>query len=588
MNLSINNFKINHNTGMKFSNQRICRYSNLEPLRADTISFGALKKSQFSGIDLFVVNKFKAPIERFKCNDDLQKWCQREINKLNKKDLSGRQEEITIQRKATFKEWLDYVTEENDAYNSAIAFLVLSEIVKDIDTDNDREIPPLNKGVLAQTIDDIDKRLREKPKAMVNFNTEYRKNLQNISLDNLKTNLNSNKTGWVLIPSKGHDAEHFEENVDKLKTLSCRTWCTSSFNAEPYLLRGDFHIYLENGEPKLGVRFISDVIVEIQGEKNNSKIPVKYMDIAYEHTKNNKLSNSTQNEFEKARAAKEKALKLEEKLKKEGLDFKTCSKKQLLEACGINCEVDSDGFLILDKYKQPDKDFAFDDLGINENNLFKSIKKIKGDADFSDSRVTHLGSLESIDGKANFYHSMLKNLGNLQFIGGDAVLFGSQVRNFGNLQFIGGSVDFRHAKIINLGNLQTIGGSANFSGSNVTDLGNLQFIGGSANFSESKVKNLKNLRTIGMDACFDNNSQVINLGKLEHIGGRALFEESKITSLRNLRSISGSADFSESQITDLGNLRSVGGVVTLTDTQLTPDDFRNVKVTGRIIGASYI
>ena len=78
---------------------------------------------------------------------------------------------------------------------------------------------------------------------------------------------------------KENDPENFEANVEKLKTLSHKNWCTKSFNAEPYLSQGDFHVYLENGEPKLGIRFIGSKIQEIQGEQNNGQIPLKYFDI---------------------------------------------------------------------------------------------------------------------------------------------------------------------------------------------------------------------------------------------------------------------------------------------------------------------
>ena len=61
-------------------------------------------------------------------------------------------------------------------------------------------------------------------------------------------------------------------DIDKLKTLSYKTWCTKSFNAEPYLSEGDFHVYLENGQPKLGVRFVDGAVKEIQGVLNNGKI----------------------------------------------------------------------------------------------------------------------------------------------------------------------------------------------------------------------------------------------------------------------------------------------------------------------------
>ena len=40
----------------------------ITPLKYDTVSFGAMKKSQFDGIDLYIIKKFKARIEKFNSN----------------------------------------------------------------------------------------------------------------------------------------------------------------------------------------------------------------------------------------------------------------------------------------------------------------------------------------------------------------------------------------------------------------------------------------------------------------------------------------------------------------------------------------
>ena len=385
------NFKNNN-----YNKTSCAKYPNLKPLSYDCVSFTAMKKSQFKGIDLAVINKFQAPIEKFNSNSDLQDWCLDKINKLKEKDLDGRQQETTIQRKATFKEWTDYIQNENDAYNNAICLLILDGILSDIKNDNDKEIPVLNKGILAQTIDEINKEVKNNPKAQINFNKQYKLNLQKMSLDNLDNNLDSNQTGWVIIPSKENDPENFESNVDKLKTLSHHNWCTASFNAEPYLSEGDFHVYLENGKAKLGVRFVKDKIQEIQGEKNNSKIPIKYYNIAKSHVESNnyKLSYKTENEFRQARIIEREIKELEEKLKAKGVDFKTASTMQLFDAFGIKYEVDKDGLLIIEEYRQPNKNFTFDDIQIDENKLFKDIKKIKGNAYFSESKVTSLDNIE--------------------------------------------------------------------------------------------------------------------------------------------------------------------------------------------------
>ena len=45
-------------------------------LKADTVSFGAMKKTQFVGIDLMMVNQLRAPIQNFNSYEDFQNYCQ--------------------------------------------------------------------------------------------------------------------------------------------------------------------------------------------------------------------------------------------------------------------------------------------------------------------------------------------------------------------------------------------------------------------------------------------------------------------------------------------------------------------------------
>ena len=56
-------------------------------------NFTAMKKSQFSGLDFFIVEKFKAPIEKFNTNKDFQTWAKTQFEKLRLKDFGGRSEQ---------------------------------------------------------------------------------------------------------------------------------------------------------------------------------------------------------------------------------------------------------------------------------------------------------------------------------------------------------------------------------------------------------------------------------------------------------------------------------------------------------------
>ena len=79
------------------------------------IAFGAMKKSQFSGIDLVCIEKFKAPIEKFNKNEDLQNWAKQKLDLILNKDYGGRQIETIDQRISILHSWKKYIEQNNNA-----------------------------------------------------------------------------------------------------------------------------------------------------------------------------------------------------------------------------------------------------------------------------------------------------------------------------------------------------------------------------------------------------------------------------------------------------------------------------------------
>lgn len=239
---------------------------------------------------------------------------------------------------------------------------------------------------------------KHKKHKKTHFNRPCQLNLSNV---NLKNNQYSNKTGWVVIPSRKNDPDNYRRNVNKLKALSPESWSLASFwDFDGFCLdEGDFHVYFENGKPKLGVQLIDDEIQGIHEEENYSKLSPKYIEILKQHIEENDLGIG---EF-----AEDTIAKLE-KIQKKFLEFKRGfeektghslekgSAEEILQYVGIETERDKDGFLIISEYRRPSEDFSFDDLGIDENKLFKDIKEIKGNADFMDSKLISLDSLQSI------------------------------------------------------------------------------------------------------------------------------------------------------------------------------------------------
>ena len=109
----------------------------------------------------------------------------------------------------------------------------------------------------------------------INVEKLYRKMLTDMATQNVAEKIEvSPGKEWVYIPSKAEDPVHFKSNVEKLKQLSASTWCTKSFNAEPYLQRGGFWILIENQTTKIAVRKDGDKVQEIQDIQNKGLKPI--------------------------------------------------------------------------------------------------------------------------------------------------------------------------------------------------------------------------------------------------------------------------------------------------------------------------
>ncbi len=540
-------------------------------------SFYGMKKNQFNGIDALVVDKFKAPIEKFRTVDYLYDWADNQCDEVLEKDYYGRTPETIAQRIAILDEWKDYFENENKEYSPTEKLIILKGITKELKPNNDNIPPVLNKGVLANTIFNLKEDLKENPKLNFDFAKTYTNNLRIFYMEEIKSE--DGETRWVVIPSKKNDAENFDKNVEKLKTLSHSSWCTKSNNAEPYLTQGDFHIYLENGQPKLGVRFEGDTIVEIQGEKNNTKIPVKYLSNFNEHIKgkNYSLSKTANKEIKEAEILKEKIDAIKKDIEP---SIKENDYKKIFEHFGIEVNVLENGRFELSHFEEPEG-ITYDDLGINEDNLFKNVYKIKGNAKFCRSTMTNLRDLKEIDGDADFSFSKFKTLGGLEKIRGNADFsYNFNLEDLGNVREIGGDLNLNSCnKLKKFDKLKRIGGNAKFHMALLENLGSLEEIGGDFK-CEFGIKNLGKLRRIGGNADF-NYTKIDSLNNLEGICGDANFELSEIKTLNKLKFIGGNANFTAAEIDDYGDLKTIKGYIK-TDRGMRMDIVRHMINNGNV------
>ena len=519
------------------------RYT-FQNLSYDTVTFGAMKKSDFVGIDRACIDKFKAPIEKFKTNDHLQAWAKKKLEPIMTNGYEGRYSCVAEERHLILDDWKLHLNNPKNGYKDTEKLLIMSAITQPLERTNDILPPRLNKTVLTNVMG----RVRNGEK--ININKTYSKELREAYL---KDKFSEKKGEWVVIPSQKHNPENFTENVEALKVLSNYTWCTHNNKAEPYLRDGDFHIYVENEQPKLGIRFIGNTVQEIQGEKNDGHIPYKYSDIVMNRIKGKHLGATAKVEFEKLKIVTEgietvkkdlkeaiknndseaifKYLGYIENDKKPKFSNGVFSKIKNIFARFIKSSetqnVKPKG-LTIESYRQPgyfietpdnlSSRITFNDLGIDENKLFKDVKYIKGDAFFGDSNLTSLHNVESIGGEANFCESKVKSLGNLKRIGGVADFSYSQIKSLGNLERIGGTTIFCNSKITSLGKIKRIGGSVRLLDSEVKDLGELRSVGDSIYFNHTKIKSLNHLQRIEGSTSFLD-SEVEDFGELEYVGG---------------------------------------------------------------------
>lgn len=536
-------------------NKKSCNktYPNLSPLKSDTVSFGALKKREFNNFDFYCVEKFKAPIEKFNSNQDLQTWALKKIeNEYLSKTFEGRNSEIELGRKQILNDWIVHLLDKKNNYNPTQALLVLKDITKDLKKNNDHLPPYLNQEILSKTFNDIALKLQKNKKKPFDFNKLYENNLKVKYLD---TKSIEDFTGWVKIPSYEEDSQNFYDNVNKLKYLSAKTWCTRNTHAAGYLRNGAFYLFLENSEPKVAVRLTGNRVVEVQGIYNNNQLPWQHIDEIEQLIVEKKLTAPMiADELLYAKRIRYALKELKESLKPY---IKENDVKAILETIGTKCEELPDGFLKVSRYQQPSTNYTFKDLGINENNLLKRIKIITGDAYFNTPNIKSLGAIERIEGVANFNNSIIKSLDNLKYIGSDANFANSEIKTLNKLEYIGGSAIFTKTPLETLGELKFIGNNGQFSNSNIKDLGKLEEIGGDAVFTNSKIVDTKNLNKIG-ENIYLRNSLLTSTGKITSIGGHLYANYSNLQETPNLERIDGRADFQNTPIKNLGPLKHIG------------------------------
>ena len=390
-------------------------------------NFGAMKKSQFQGLDLICVNTFKAPIEKFNSNMDLQAWAKKFVTKDTfTPNLEGRTQFSTDARKTVFDKWNEYL-EKAENITTAGAAVIMKSLFGDLKANTDVVPPVVNDKVVKKTITLLE------GKQSANFKKDYTADLQKALLKKGE----SLEKGWIKIDSQANDPKHFSENVERLKTFSSGSWCTKNLKAEEYLKNGNFYIMYDNGKPVAGIRTDAGRILEIQGVKNNGEIPCNYVtEIADFCTKEGLDRCMVEGYFD---YAYEKAYTIDNYKKIWNSLIENKDGQGILNKFCMYIEPDKEGTMTLNKLKRFENDVRLADLGINETEVFKDVVKIMDDADFVQSNATSLPKLEVVYGDLDLRNSSIRELKALKEVFGNVDLRGSQLspEDFKNVKIHG-------------------------------------------------------------------------------------------------------------------------------------------------------
>jgi len=432
-------------------------FRNNEP-KSGHINFCAMKKNQFRGFELECVNRFKAPIEKFNSKEDLKIWATKLLDKkLDTNNYESSDIFVNAERNDILDSWKAFFSQDkNFKKNPAVSLIICEDLTKNLSSNN-KDVPSiLYPKILLQTLRQIRKNMAETKGYFFNFDKIYKQNLRSLITKDVETILSSKENKWVKIPSAVSDSENFDLNVEKLRILSSRNWCTKFTHARPYLSAGDFYIYLEKGAPKACIRMLDSSISEIKGEKNYDAIPCSYIDEINSLIKRENLDfHPVKFKLDEAKKAQKEVQIIKQQLPSL---IKNNEREKILALFNIRAKIDDKERMTISHFSQPSELFTYEDLGIVEDNLFKGLYKIEKDADFAKSKLTVLETLYSIGRDANFSHSIIRKAPALHSIGGLAKFSKSRLTDAHNLESIGFNAWMRECNDIDFSALKEVGG----------------------------------------------------------------------------------------------------------------------------------
>ncbi len=464
--------------------------SSLAPLKRDTISFcgEAFKKSKLDGFSLSAVEKFKAPIEKFKNQEELNAWAKGEIEKiLGDKKLDVIPDPIEHKeesKKRIVAEWKDVLFSPSSKYskNPSLGLIVFQSITKDLEYDYIREPAEFDKETFEKTIGEIEAKIaknRNYTKSGFDFAKQYKDNLKikyiNEEKEKLGIDKDSKEIFWIEIPSKLDDPDNFERNIKKLKALSSDLWCTTEdYKARGALEENRFYICQKSNEAKLGVRMCYGKIFDVQGKKNDFHIPYKYAPIMEEFIKEHNFKIMDDSKFNRGFRMAKKANEMWNAIP---AAIKGCNWEKIMEYLGMEPKKLESGLYEVKSFDcDPEYLDYFKKYGVSAKELISRIEIINGDANFRGYKLSTTYNIREIKGDADFSDCELEKLDKIERIGGNLNLYDAKITDLGELEYVGGSMNcFGKCVLQNLGKIKYIGGAASLNGKQLAYIDQLEY-----------------------------------------------------------------------------------------------------------------
>lgn len=466
--------------------------SSLAPLKHDTISFcgEAFKKSKLDGFSLSAVEKFKAPIEKFKNQEELDAWMKSETEKiLNDKKLKCKPDPINHReesKKRILGEWKEVLFSPKSKYskNPSLGLIVLQSITKDLKYEYVTEPPEFDKETFEKTIGEIEEKIaknRNYTKSGFDFGKQYKENLKikyiNEAKEELGIDKDSEEIFWLAIPSKEDDPENYERNIKKLKALSSDLWCTTvDYKAREALAENKFYICQKSNEAKLGVRMCYGQIFDVQGKKNDFHIPYKYAPIMEEFIKEHDFKIMNDSKFKQGFEVAKKANEMWNEIP---AAIKSCDWEKIMDHLGMKPKKLESGLYEVSKFiANPEYLDYFKKYGVSAEELISKIEVINGDASFRGYKFDTTYNIKEIKGDADFTDNELTKLDKIEKIGGKLNLYDAKIEDLGELEYIGGNLNcFGKCKLNNLGKLKRIEGEAYINDKQLECIDQLEYAG---------------------------------------------------------------------------------------------------------------